>query len=453
MGYDTRYEKIRFAFLKRRFYLGLFVFLPVFFSVFALAVPLIVLAKFKPVLQRHIAGSEELLAIYNSAEQWTYIFALAAFIAGIVVAYGLVRPAKKLLKEDMVDKDIEEFGSLGKEFEKIALSLKKYASLIGSVTGGIIALNRKGEITMANPHACRILGYAETDIVGRNINSLLNMAGDFEMTMSGRVVTSELNIRTNEEDRAIGYTLSPIKGKDAIGGAVLAFMDMTEIKDAYSEIQKTENLASIGALAMDVAHEVRNPLASIKGLVQLIGEDLKDDSRKRLYIDTILKEIERLNRVVDSISEKRTAFATQDNLKEMVHRIVLLCSQAVKGKDVRVTEEYDGLTEKMQAGDERLFHAIYNIVLNAYEAVEKDGEINIQTKRADNGISIEVSSDSVLGPGIMADSIFEADVTTKGKGHGAGLKITRDAIKSIGGDIRVEASEGKTRFVIRLPQA
>jgi PAS domain S-box-containing protein len=448
MGHDTRYEKIRFV-LQRRFYIGLFVFLPIFFSVFALAVPLIFLTKLKPILTHRIIDHIEIANLYKSAEQWTYIITGVAFIAGLIVAYGLVRPARRLLKKGA--KNVEEFGTLGKEFARIATSFRDYTSLLGSMTGGIIAINKDGEMTMINPHACYILGCLEADVVGKDIKTLLDVSGDLDEVMKGRIVTSELTALINGENKTIGYTLSPIKGKDTFDGAVLNFMDTTKIKEMHTEIQKTERLASIGTLAMEVAHEVRNPLASIKGLAQLIGEDIKGDDTKKLYIDTILKETERLNRVVDTIFEKNEPLAIMDNLREMIHRIVLLCGQAVKGKAVRVIEEYDEITGKMQVRDERLFHAIYNIVLNAYEAVGKDSGINIRTKKIDDRVMIEINSESELSPEIAVDNIFDLDVTTKGRGHGMGLKIAKDAIKDIGGDIKIETSEGRTKFIIRLP--
>lgn len=451
MGHDTRYEKIRFTLLKRRFYLGLFVFLPVFFSVFALAVPLIFLANFRTILQHTVINADGLIAIYRSVEQWMYVATAVAFIAGLIVAYGLVRPARRLLKEKTEAKGIEEFASLGKEFTEIATSLREYTSLIESTTGGIMTVNKKGEITMANPHACYITGYTETDVIGKNINTLLDISRDLEAVMQGEIVTSELNAIINGKTQTIGYTLSPIKGRYSIDGAVINFMDTTKIKEMHDEIQKTERLASIGTLAMEIAHEVRNPLASIKGLAQLIGEEIKDNDPKRLYIDTILKEAERLDRVVDTIFEMKTPIPDKENIKEILHRIVLLCGQAVKGKAVKIIEEYDEMTGNVWIDDERLFHALYNIVLNAYEAVGEDGEIDIKTRRTDTGLTIEISSDSEISPGISVDRIFDTDVTTKGRGHGMGLKIAKDAIKDLGGDIRVESAEGKTKFIISLP--
>lgn len=133
----------------------------------------------------------------------------------------------------------------------------------------------------------------------------MNITRDLQTVLKGKTAASELNITINGEGRTIGYTLSPIKGRYGIDGAVLNFMDTTKIKEMHREMQKTEKLANIGTLAMEVAHEIRNPLASIKGLVQLIGEDINDNEQKKLYINTILKETDRLNRVVDTLFEKR----------------------------------------------------------------------------------------------------------------------------------------------------
>jgi len=413
--------------------------------------PLILLTRFKLVFKRGIVNQAEIISIYNFVEQWSYILAAIAFVTGLVVAYALIKPARKFLNEGAEVRNIEEFSSLGKEFTKIAASLKNYTVLIETTTRGVLTTDKKGIITMANPYACYILGREKTGLLGQNIGALLNMTGDLQTVLKGKTLTSELIAVINGESRAIWYTLSPIKSGDSIDGAVFNFMDTTKINEMHRELQKTEKLANIGTLAMEVAHEIRNPLASIRGLVQLIGEDMENNEQKKLYINTILKETERLNRVVDTIFEKKTSAGEEDNLRDVIHRVLLLCAQVAKDKAVRIKEDYAEALEKIPVKDERFFHALYNIVLNAYEAVEKNGEITIKTEMADGGTSVEVSSDSELGEGFDEDAIFEADVTTKGEGRGMGLKIAKDAIKTLGGDIRVEAEKGKTKFVVWLP--
>lgn len=449
MGYDERYEKIKTAFLQKRFYFGLYVFLPVFFTAFAVAAPLIFFMNFQSFLNRNFIHASELAIAYQTAEQWTFIIAVVAFSAGLIVAYGLVRPARKLLTEEKY-RDVDEFSSLGKEFTQIAASLKKYTMLLENTTGGIIAVNKDGLVTMANPYACNILGCRMHEIIGRKIESIFNISRNLKTALRGESVASELNAAINNKTRTIGYTLSPIKGRDAIDGVVLNFIDITMIKEMHSEMRKTERLANIGSLAMEVAHEVRNPLASITGLVQLIGEDVKNDKQKKLYIDAILKETDRLNRVVDTIFEKKTGFFAGESLKDILQRIVLLCGHAVKDKTANVTEEFDESTADIKVHDDNLFHALYNIMLNAFEAVKEHGTIIVKAKKTETGTTIEISSDSEISPEIPIENIFAPDVTTKGMGHGMGLKIARDAIKNIGGDISVESAEGRTKFIIHL---
>ncbi|MCE5193926.1 MAG: PAS domain S-box protein [Nitrospiraceae bacterium] len=451
MGHDERTKKIKNAFFKKRFYISLFILFPLLFFAFSIAAPLIFLVKLNSLSNRNIITSLDFTSVYNFVEGWTYVIGIIAFISGLVVAYGLIKPAKMVLKEISQDINVEALSSLGKEFAEIATSLKKYTSLLESITGGIIAVNRNAEITMVNPHACYILGCHETDVVGKKIETLFNISRDLRTVMQGESVEGELGILINNKNWTIGYTLSPILGRNSIDGAVLNFIDITKIKEMHYEMQKTEKLANIGSIAMEVAHEIRNPLASIKGLVQLIGEDIEHDNQKKNYIDVILKEVERLNRVVDALYEKRTSISGGDDLKEMIHRIVLLCGQTVKDKEVNITENFDPDIDKISVKDERLFHSIYNIVLNAYEAVNDNGSIIISTKKTSAGIIIEVISDSEISPKIEKEKIFNESVSTKGSGHGMGLKIARDSIKDLRGSINIESGSGKTKFTIQLP--
>ncbi len=132
----------------------------------------------------------------------------------------------------------------------------------------------------------------------------------------------------------------------------------------------------------------------------------------------------------------------------MLHRIVLLCSQKEKMKNLRVIEEYDETIEIYNI-DERLSQAFYNVILNAFESADKDGEIIIRSKNDKNKAVIEVISSSVIDKDIV-NRIFEEGFTTKANGHGMGLKIAADIISNTGGQINVESSEKNTKFSIIL---
>lgn len=446
MGHDKGYEKVKELFLKRKFYLGLFFLLPVFFSLFTVGSSLILLERLNTLGEHIPQYKEEIISIYNFAVRWTYILTIGAFIVGLIVAYSLVRPAKKLLKEGM--DDLREFGSLGKEFTELASSLRQYLSVLEGMSGGVITVNRNGDITMANTQACQILGLPQEGIIGSNLTGLFPyLSKSLKNVLSGGVVSSEMLYRIKGGEKVIGYTFSPIKSSSGIDGAVFIFKDITEIKKIHDDLKRTEMLASIGSIAREVAHEVKNPLASMKGLIQLIGEDIPEKDHRRMYIDTILNEIDRLNRVVDKLIERKTKEEKAD-LKEALHRIVLLCSQTVKDRTVRTIEEYDE-TVDIKGTSDGIFQAFYNIILNAYEAAEDGGEVIVRTKAIENNAVIEVISSSRIDSSIR-DRIFEEGFTTKAEGHGIGLKIAKDEIERAGGSISIEPSDDRTKFLIRM---
>jgi len=246
--------------------------------------------------------------------------------------------------------------------------------------------------------------------------------------------------------------------------------DAAKMKEMLIELGKAERLASIGSLAMAVAHEVRNPLAAIKGLVQLLAEEggwepprqarPLADSQRRLYLDTILKEVERLNRVVDGLYEMREGARPPalsgarpdggERLVELLRRVRLLCGHAVKDKTVNVLEDYDEDAASYMVKDEKVFQALYNIALNAYEAVRPGGTINLGAGSRDGRMTVEVTSESEIEEGLK-EKLFREGASTKGTGRGQGLKIAQALIRQAGGDITVASAGGKTAFTVRLP--
>lgn len=446
MGHDKRFKEVRFFFLRKKFYLGLFILLPTFFCLFALGAFLLVFVKLAPLLKSEAVEQAHLLLVYDSIKTWAYIFSVVAFVSGLIVAYSLVKPARRLLREKVTD--IEEFGSLGHEFRDIATSLSQYIAAVESMAGGVITTTTNGTITTANKQALQMFGMDKEALIQSNIRKVFPLKEN--RMQKEATITLDINAVTGGGIRRMECTISPIRGQAGIEGAVFNFRDTERIKEMHTELMKTERLASIGTLTMTVAHEIRNPLASIKGFAQLIKEDIKKEDPKQTYLDTIIKEVDRLNRVVASLYEIRDSTFEGDTLREILKRIRLLCDQALSGKAVTVVEDYDEKADSYIVKDEMVFQGLYNVVLNAYEAVLPGRNVGLTVRKEDGGAKVEVISESELEEEI-SERLFDYDVSTKGKGRGAGLAIAKGAIKQAGGDIEVKTSEGKTVFSIWLP--
>lgn len=447
MGHDSRYEKIVELFLKKKFYISFFVLLPFFFAIFALGPSFVLLGKINSAMEHQAVSRDELISIYNFSVIWTLILSAGALVAGIAVAYSILKPVKKLIREGT--EDLEEFGSLGKDFSEMASSFRHYFTIMENISGGIITIDNNTVVRMANRQACNIFECNHKDFIGKN---LMEKTGDIseilKKVFEDRVESGDIIYRFGGREKIIGYTVSPITGANGVEGAVFNLKDITGIREIQERIKHTERLASIGTLAREIAHEIRNPLTSIKGITQMLGEGLDRKNPGKKYIELVLKEIDRLNRVVDNLLEKGKNEMV--SLKEILHRAVLLCSQNTKWERVRVIEEYD---ETLEIGniDESLSKAFYNIILNAFESVDKDGEVIVRAKNDKKSAVIEIISSSVISEDNLK-RIFDEGFTTKTEGHGMGLKISMDAVRKAGGNIKVEPSEKSTKFSIILPE-
>lgn len=449
MGYDKRSEKIKYFLLKKRFYFGLLVLLPAFFSIFALGAFLPAISKLESLLKLSVIQKEQFVTVYTSIIDWAIVFTLAALLAGLIVGYALIRPAKRLLSKP--SSDVEEFGVLGSEFKGIAISMTRYFSALESLTGGVITLDSSGIITMANSRVRQILGLPDGQIEHKNITDLLDVKDQLEKIADGSPIATELEYESSVGRKTLEVEVSPIIGTAGVKGAVVAIRDISGILEIEERMRKTERLAAVGMLAVTVAHEVRNPLASIRGFAQLMSEDLKNDDPRKPYLDTIIKETDRLNRVVDSLYEQRDSAFEAEPLKDLLSRIRLLCSHFETEKSATVSIDFDDKTEDLMIDDERVFHAIYNVALNAFEAIDSGGSVKMRSWVQDGLARVSVDSDSALDPSVR-DRVFENDVSTKGKRRGSGMGIAKSAIEQAGGAIDVASQDRRTVFTVTLPK-
>jgi two-component system nitrogen regulation sensor histidine kinase GlnL len=232
-------------------------------------------------------------------------------------------------------------------------------------------------------------------------------------------------------------------------------------------------LASLGSLVAGLAHEIRNPLGSLKGFTQLLDEELPEDDKKREYTEVILKEIDRLNKVVEellSFAHPTTAdFETRD-INEIVREALVLAQATFHNRAIEVVERYDPTLPKVVVEHHRLVQAILNILNNAFEATPDHGRIVVETRVAQNGNTIVSDQGSAAARSVVIDffnsgsslsfeeaqRMFDPFYTTKDKGTGLGLAIAQQVATAHGGSLtvfheaEVETQEGVT-FRMELP--
>lgn len=216
-----------------------------------------------------------------------WVASIISGLFGVILAYAITLPIKRLTSsvKQITTGDLsrtvkinteDEIGALGKSFNVMVSSLNEH--IIESMTGGVITINMKGMIATFNKSAELILGYNSDDIVGKSVYDAFPESGKnaalsqiIRETLEGEKTSSskEINIYSKQGKKIpIGITTSLLRDKkDTFLGIVVTFKDLGHIKHLEEQVRRADRLAAVGSLAAGVAHEIRNPLGSVKGLV------------------------------------------------------------------------------------------------------------------------------------------------------------------------------------------
>jgi two-component system NtrC family sensor kinase len=249
----------------------------------------------------------------------------------------------------------------------------------------------------------------------------------------------------------------------------------------YEQMKKADRLATVGEMAAGIAHEIKNPLTGIAGVIQILGRDLGEDDPRRKIIKEVLEQIERLDKAVKnllSFARPPAPNLTTLNVNEVMDKITAFLSPQFNKNRVTVHKEYQGELPEISGDPELLQQVFLNVILNGVQAMPEGGDITIATKSevvpgyvltrmgtAEEGDEVparpgegrEVISISIsdTGKGITRENIakiFNPFFTTRQQGTGLGLSITQKIVEQHGGGITVESTPGAgAAFVIHLP--
>ena len=364
---------------------------------------------------------------------------------------------------DRLRKTSQELRAKSMDYEDLRTTQDQ---ILKSVRSGILTMDLEGEITSCNPAAEYITGYSYAelksrwqDLFGSSIKVLFGHTND----LMERPFRFDGPIVKKDGDTAIlGTSVSLLKDdKNTVHGIILIFQDITKLVEMEEKVRRQEQLAVVGSLAAGIAHEIRNPLASLSGSIQVLqGElDLKGDEKH--LMDIVVRETDRLNTIISEFLEyarPQTAHVEKILLLPLLDETIMLLKNS---RDFR-----EGITIRAQVdpqvviqGDaKRMRQVFWNLLINACQAMPDGGEITVSTMPIsrsddDSGWCEIVIKDT--GRGIAheyLDKIFDPFFTTKSGGTGLGLAIVDRIIEDHGGIIDVESETGRgTKFRIRLP--
>jgi two-component system sensor histidine kinase HydH len=246
-------------------------------------------------------------------------------------------------------------------------------------------------------------------------------------------------------------------GKGILGGKVMLLQDLTEVKRLESELQRSERLAVIGKMAAGVAHELRNPLSSIKGLTLLLKAKLGAESDGLQAADTLVQEVERLNRSIGELldyAKPGSLILESCQLETILEKTLSLIVPDLDVAGVKLDKTIEKGLSDVLADKDKLSQVLLNILLNALqamEAVEGPRILGVKLHSENNVVIVSITD---TGCGIAAENlkkIFDPYFTTKNNGTGLGLALSLKIVEEHEGTLDVSSVPGeKTEFNLTL---
>lgn len=349
-------------------------------------------------------------------------------------------------------------------------------TLLEHLTSGVIAVGTDERITVFNNEAGEITGLNCEEMIDCKIDDLPEALHEplRKTLQTGRSqVNHETVLSSGDQGVVMRASTSIFHGEDRqVLGALMVLTDITSIKRLELQIRRSDRLASLGTLSAGMAHEIKNPLVSIKTFAQLLPERYQDSDFRETFSNLIGHEIERIDTLVNQLL--RFARPAKPILKPMhVHEILekalRLVSHRMDQKKIKLTRLFDANVDITRADPDQLEQVFLNFFINAMDAMKNGGELTVRTEIRTNegwvsalnhingGEIGEVLRITIrdTGEGIRREDVahvFDPFFTTKDHGTGLGLSVVHGIIQEHGGQIEVESEPKKgTAFHILLP--
>jgi two-component system, NtrC family, sensor histidine kinase PilS len=323
-------------------------------------------------------------------------------------------------------------------------------NIVQSISSGLIALDEQNKIIAFNKGAEEIFQRNSGDVIRKEVSKVLPFVAPYLEGNSSHKVCQIAYRGNNNRQLDLLLNVSSLQGQDGrTRGEILIFQDTTRLMEMEREVKRMENLAMIGELAAGMAHEIRNPLASISGSIQVLNDSLsKEQARinKRL-IEIVLREVDRLNHLVSDFlqfARPQRPNIEEFDLNKLIKDTLYLFQTSQKWSQKVEVEAALQRPLKIASDPQQLKQVFWNIFINAYEAMPSGGTIRVRTEREHDSSSSKEARSSVrikvedTGPGIdlsIIKDIFKPFSTAKKDGSGLGLAIVKKIVENLGGEV------------------
>jgi PAS domain S-box-containing protein len=346
--------------------------------------------------------------------------------------------------------------------------------LLDSLTSGIVAVDEDRKIIIFNQRAQKLTGLPESAVVNKpmtilppvlieGLETVLNSGAGFR--------DKDRTIRRGEQELPIRVSGSMFRGYTGnLLGALLIFNDMTIIKKMEEQIRRTDRLSSLGTLSAGMAHEIKNPLVTIKTFTQLLPHQYNNAEFRQTFFDLVGQEVTRIDTIVNRLlnfARPAPASLQPVSLHKVVDNSLRLIERQLVQNGIVLKRHLDAKYDMVEADAEQLNQTFINFFLNAIYAMTDGGTLTVRTSLAKHSKgTLQVGREGVRGRYIQLDiqdvgcgvpqdklnKIFDPFFTTREGGVGLGLSVSHGIIQEHSGIVDVESKEGRgTVFHVLLP--
>lgn len=411
--------------------------------------------------------------------------AAIAVVLGFGIAIGVTTPLREFatrleaiksgdMRSPLDRRTTADVEWLAGAFNDALSSVNRF--LLQGMSGAVITLDSQGRIIGSSPAAELVLGYREDEVLGKRLSEVLGSLGPSKAEVAAVetaiarhefAAVDETFIQTKDGRKIrVGLSVSYLQkasereggeAPDEVVGVTIGFKDQSDIRHLRDQLRKADQLLALGTMTAGVAHELRNPLASMRGLAELLGRDFQDDDPRRRYVTTMLEAIDRLNGLVENLlllSSDAGPTREQVDLARLVREVTGFIGHGLGDRRITLETdvESDAEAAKVLGNRSRLMQALSNVVLNAVQATPEGGQVTVGVGCRNGRVHVRIhNTGSYIAPEVTKQ-LFVPFFTTKPTGTGLGLAIARHVVTSTGGQVDVESDPDRgTTFTIDLP--
>jgi two-component system sensor histidine kinase PilS (NtrC family) len=375
-------------------------------------------------------------------------FALMSNVVGLTVV--------TLLAANLASRLRRAGGELRRAEESVASLARLNDDIVRSMTAGLVTADLDGAVRTANPAAAAMFGTDAGTLVGRPLGTLLPLEPGTPPEGGERAEGTAT--RVDGTGFPVGYTRTALVGPDGrTNGLLVTFQDLSEIVGLREAAERAERLATLGRLAAGLAHEIRNPLSSISGSVQLVRESHVDDEDRKL-LGIVLGEVERLDDLVATmlhVGRPRAPVRADRDLGALVADVVAVARAGPAtpaGVRIDCTLPDGAVTASIDADQVR--QVVWNLLKNALQVSDEGGTVYVAVREDAGHAVVEVRDE---GRGIdeaKRERLFETFYSSRDHGVGLGLALVKQIVDQHAGTVEVESTPGRgATFRVSFPRA